>query len=55
MRDAVERMGKSVLCIGDGDGCSRGWLTMTDHGNGSIGKEPGCDDVIRNQGPGLTT
>lgn len=36
MRDAVERRGKSVLCIGDAGGCGRGWFTMTDHGDGSI-------------------
>jgi len=46
MRDAVERRGKSVLCIGDAGGRSRGWFTMTDHGNGSIVRSPGCDDAI---------
>jgi hypothetical protein len=30
----MERRGKSVLCIGDVDGCGRGSVTMTDHGDG---------------------
>lgn len=36
MRDAVERRGKGVLCIGGAGGCGRGCFTMTDHGDGSI-------------------